>query len=165
MLSGQVNVSAAAWIKTASAADQLIVMQRSTASGGGQWQIALSGGKVFAYAQDGSNSGNTVGFFSNSTVDDGVWHHVGFAQNGTDYTLYIDGQPDASSTMSANTPPTFASNVAGSIGYDRRDAILDPSHPRRFDGAIDEVGAWNAGLSGSDFATLYNSGAGDQYPF
>jgi len=109
--------------------------------------------------QTGGSSGTVQG---NTTVTDGNWHHVGIVQNGTAYTFYVDGAADGSIT--SGTPVTYDSGRGGAIGYDPLDVEYG-SDPQYFYGSIDEVGVWNASLSASDFANLYNSGAGRQYPF
>jgi hypothetical protein len=155
MASGLVNVSISAWIKTtASTTNELIAQQRDGTNGLGQWKFEIVNGKVQFYTERGGHGSGAVD--GNSFVADGNWHNVGVTQNDSTYTFYVDGVQDGSVTqgdaIAYDTP-------SGSIGYDRRDGN------EYFNGDIDEVGVWNITLSGSDFATLYNSGAGDQYPF
>jgi hypothetical protein len=165
MLSGPVNASVAAWIKTsASTSARRIIQQRSREPFvmHGQWIFYLgSDGKLNFFAEgSGDTNGNVVG---NTSVDDGNWHLVGVSQNGTTYTFYVDGVADGSVT--SGTVVSYDPTLLGSIGYDRRDAILFPANSEYLNGSIDAVGVWNTTLMSADFVTLYNAGAGLQYPF
>ena len=153
MVSGPLNVSAAAWIKTTS--DGRIIQQRDNIVG--QWVFSVLGGKLSMVEQSDGIPGTASGS-GNTTVTDGSWHHVAVVQDNDTYTFYVDGVTDGSFTGGPATP-NYGGSVDGSIGYDRRDG----SH--HFNGDIDEVGVWNTSLSSSDVAALYNSGAGEQYPF
>jgi Concanavalin A-like lectin/glucanases superfamily len=127
----------------------------------GQWQFIVDGGKLGFYTEGGGNG--TGGFIhGNTTVADGSWHHVGVVQNGNSYTFYVDGTADG--TVTAGTPVSYDVRLAGAIGYDRF-SNYPTFGTAPFTGDIDEVGVWNTSLSAANFATLYNSGAGDQYPF
>jgi hypothetical protein len=154
MVSGPVNVSIAAWIKTTSTGDVRIIQQRTGGSFDGQWYFFLHGGHLEFVTQSVGHGSDTLG---NAVVNDGSWHHVGVSQNGNTYTFYVDGVQDAVSTNGSQV--SYDGTVGGSIGYDTRDV------DDYLNGDIDEVGVWNASLSAADFATLYNGGAGVQYPF
>jgi hypothetical protein len=159
VLSGPVNLSVSAWIKTTS--DGFIVSQRNSGGQFGQWGLVVLNGKVTVFAEGGGNgvAGTVQG---NSTVTDGNWHLVGVAQNGSTYTFYLDGVPDGSVT--SGTAVSYDPNLAGAIGIDRRGGLYTSGNDP-FTGSIDEVSVWNTALSAADFSALYNSGAGVQYPF
>ena len=162
MISGTTNVSAAAWIKTTTAdtdGGQTFIVSQLAPGTIGQMDLFICGadcgftdGKLVFLATGAFNQG--VG---NAVLTDGNWHHVGFSQNGTNISLYVDGVLDTSTTM--GSVPSYDVSAVGAIGYDRRD------NDRHFSGSIDEVGVWDTALSASDFAQLYNSGVGHQYPF
>ena len=164
MVSGQVDVSVGAWIKTtftpdAQVGNVQIVGQRQGPNP--QWILFEDqNGKVGFFAF--GTSGDAANFAGNTTITDGNWHYVGVAQSGTTYTMYVDGAVDATATGPAIT----YDSSGGSIGYDRKGyEALGSGSGHWFNGSIDEVSVWNTSLSASDFSTLYNSGAGDQYPF
>lgn len=63
-----------------------------------------------------------------------------------------------SSTLSANiipSNPTYNFNIGAAGGF----------ATRAFSGMIDEPAIWNRALTTNEIQTLYNSGAGKQYPF
>lgn len=81
-----------------------------------------------------------------TTIKNTTWTFIAFIRNGSNYDLYENGsyqESVASNQISFDKIGRSGSDIAGTI---------------------DEVGIWSY-LSSSDVATLYNSGAGLQYPF
>lgn len=162
VLSGSINISVAAWVRTSGGG--LIVAQRNSDPQNGQWQLRIGGdstgasGKITFYTEGGGNTNSPIEMpYGNSTITDGNWHHIGVSQNGATYSFYLDGELDGSDT--AGTVVSYDGALVGGIGYDRRDSV------DYFSGSLDEIGVWNISLSAADFAALYNAGAGRQYPF
>ena len=88
----------------------------------------------------------------------GTWYHVVVTWDGTTLTLYRNG------TSVATATPTGSGSTA--CGSDTFDIGANPSaETTLFDGLIDEVGIWSRALSASEVTSLYNGGAGFQYPF
>lgn len=92
-----------------------------------------------------------------SSLTDGSWHHVVLTYNGTTLAGYFDNSPITGTATSGN----------GSSGLVSETSIGNNSQPgaSAYRGKIDEVGMWSRALSSGEVNTLYNSGAGLQYPF
>ena len=99
--SGPFSVSA--WIKTTS--DGVILQQRDAGVSNGEYQLAVSGGKVYWWSF--SNGQYGFNFTSNASVNDGNWHLVTATRlaNGTGQ-IYIDGVLD--SRARRRLPPPWA---------------------------------------------------------
>jgi len=90
-------------------------------------------------------------------ITSGTWHHYVFTFSNADdrIRLYKDG--DLENEVACTRTPSSGSST---LAFGRH---VDTSHA--LDGAIDEVGIWNAELTSTDVTDLYNSGAGFEYPF
>jgi hypothetical protein len=67
------------------------------------------------------------------SIEPGAWHHIAGTYDGSEFVLYMDGNPVASTLRS------------GLIGTNSDDLIVGnhPSLNRPFDGSIDEVRLWS----------------------
>ncbi|MCK5309068.1 MAG: LamG domain-containing protein, partial [Thermoplasmata archaeon] len=92
-----------------------------------------------------SNGATTELAYSNTALNTGEWYHVAAVATGTEYQLYLNGQPDGTDAQ------TFTPQV---ISADFR--IGSHANTNFFDGAIDEVNVWNYSLSASDINDSYN---------
>src|SRR5262249_14213277 len=116
--SGTVNLSAGAWIKTTSSNQEWIIGQNNVGAVKRPWGFWILGGKVFFYTEGGGSGNGLVS--GNVSVNDGNWHYVGASQNGSTYTIYVDGVLDVQKTSGA--PVSYDPNLLAGIGYDRREA-------------------------------------------
>ncbi len=91
---------------------------------------------------------------SGSAITRNVWHHVALIFNGTNTTLYIDGEQDVSGTSSTDQQFNTTNNLT----------IGGFSGGRTIKGILDEVGFWDRTLNSSDVSDLYNAGAGLGFP-
>ena len=82
----------------------------------------------------------------------GEWHHIVGSYTGSTNTLYIDGVVAAFEGASGGINPTTNNLFIGASSAD------GPSTDH-FDGLIDEVRIYNRGLSATEVAKLYGSGA------
>ncbi|MDQ3099205.1 MAG: DUF2341 domain-containing protein [bacterium] len=78
---------------------------------------------------------------SNSTLDDGTWHHVVGTYDGSVMKMYIDG-----------VLQTDTVSIAGTITYNSSDISLGSNA----NGTLDDMRIYNRALSGSEVATLYD---------
>jgi uncharacterized repeat protein (TIGR01451 family) len=123
----------------------------------GEYQLAVSGGKVYWWSFGGGQFG--FNFTSNASVNDGKWHYVvGTRQADGIGQIYIDGKLD--SYQPAAPAPLGASKIHVYLGEDvRNPAFGDP--PDNFVGQIDEVQIYDRALTPSEVQSLYlNPGAG-----
>jgi len=150
--------SASAWVKTSAATDQIII-GRDNASGAGRiffFRIELTTGKAEFVRFDGSTNVVTD-IKSTLAYNDGNWHHIVVTFDNTiGSKIYVDGTQVASDAVTTNnrggtgsSPYIGAFNGASSF----------------MNGAIDEVAIWNRGITSVEVTSLYNAGAGFQYPF
>ena len=95
------------------------------------------GGHVFFYINNGGNNVNTL-------VSSGAWHHVAGTFNGTDMSLYVDGELKA---VKASSSPSTEIGSQFTLG----------SSASFFNGSIDEVRMWNRGLSTDEVKEQYYS--------
>ena len=97
--------------------------------------------------------GGTSGGTGNVTFRDGNWHFgvVVLDFTGGTIKVYIDGNstPVLSQTVSSANVDVFTTNAA--IGYQN----ANPSYPRHFNGAIDQVRIYSDALTTSEITYLY----------
>lgn len=139
------------------------------------WVYKTSNGSAnaMAYSPDGnsnffqiqpySGADNHTYFYRGGTgIDSTVislnaWHMLTMTYDGSNIRSYIDGSessgsPVANSTSHTNgTDNLYVGSKNHSTGW--------------FPGKVDAVGIWTRALSGSEITSLYNSGAGLDYPF
>lgn len=92
-----------------------------------------------------------------TTLTTGVWYFAVYTWDGSNINLYLNGSTDATAVAKTGTMKTSSDLV--SIG---RSSVASASY---FSGQIDEVGIWSRALTTDEISTLYNAGAGNQYPF
>jgi len=90
---------------------------------------------------------------STGTISINTWTHVAITYDASgNYIFYINGSSSGSGT---NLQSFSLSNY-----YIGRQNVNE-----WFNGKLDEFGIWSRVLTSSEVTTLYNSGAGKQYPF
>jgi hypothetical protein len=85
-----------------------------------------------------------------ATTSNAAWHLYAMVQEGTDYSLSVDG--GAFSTVSG------AANIGGSDVLKIGVYADGSTHP--LNGRIDEFGIWSRALTIDEIVSLYNAGAG-----
>lgn len=134
----ETKITVAAWIKTSSLgpSDSIIV------SLGYAWRLRNgSGGSTAFQVMDTKPVSVASGTIP---VDDGVWHHVAGAYDGTEYKVYIDGRTNVS-IASSGVLQGGATAYYGTIGahYKRSDGV-----PKMFfKGLVDDVRIYDRVLS------------------
>jgi chitodextrinase len=133
-----IPVTASAWIKPdVSDGIRSVLVQEGT--NGKKW-LYREGGLLTSYLL-GSKVQST------GTIATGAWNHVAITYDGTILRLYLNGQPDGSSSVGKPEPELSGMRVG-----------IDKSGSTKFDGMIDDVRIYNRALSGSEILNLYNSG-------
>ena len=131
---------------------------RTAGSHGNFFQIRMTGvhpsepdGMIIAEIdQDGSGT-NYIPLESTQVgLNDGTWHHVAVARQGTAMRLFIDGVLSASGSAAANA------NVANGNPFKLGRSLNDPCCPGDFTGAVsfDELRIYNRALTDSEIASL-----------
>ena len=90
-----------------------------------------------------------------TTLSTATWYFVVVTYDGTNLRLYLN------TTLDGTSGSVTASIVDGDGAIGR--AFWAAGN--YFDGRIDEVGMWSRVITGAEMTTLYNGGAGRQYPF
>ena len=140
------EISIQAWVNTSSLAGGYIVAKGAT--GDYQYGLRYANGNVTMTLWT-AVGGNHLNILSNTTINDGNWHHiVGVGKNNSYVKIYIDGVLKGESTVTAGLW-----NINGAED-------LHIGGVNSFTGEVDEVGIWNKSLSASEVIDLYNSGDG-----
>ncbi len=109
---------------------------------GTNWEIFLSGGKLFLSFPGGSLTGSL-------TVSNGVWHHVALTRSGTTFTFYVDGVPDGTTTFGVNL------NNSAKLTFGSRDNC-DVNSGNYFVGQMDEIRVWDVSRSQTELQANMN---------
>lgn len=134
------------WVKYTSTSGDGMVTFGTTGTGNGFSALAVSNQLYF-----GGESAD-VGP-SGAALNDGNWHMCTITYDGTTIRLYTDGTAGSTGT------PTLNTAAAHLFVGERNDGSS------KFTGDIDEVYLWTRALSAAEVTSLYNGGAGLQYPF
>ncbi len=131
------EMTAMAWIKTSSigSVDSIVAL-------GYAWRLRSGSGGNVAFQV--MNTLPVTAATGTIPVDDGTWHHVAGAYDGTEYKLYIDGRTNVS-VASAGILKGAATAYYGTIG-----ALFKRSEgaPKQFfNGLIDDVRVYDRVLS------------------
>jgi hypothetical protein len=145
-----------AWVKTSAAAYQEIFQSFSLNTNSAGFYIEVrDDGKLGAVS--GKNTGTTPNtdykiIVSDSTVNDGNWHHIAYTWNGTHLNLYVDGVVDATTAAWANAPAFAATNYIR-VGCKN----CDGSNDIFFIGSLDDVAfIKDEALTAGQILQLYN---------
>jgi hypothetical protein len=154
----QYPLSISAWIKT-TAVSPIFVSSTHTASTYYRYDLSLgrnvNGKPDITYV---NSSGTEYTLNGPNTVNDGAWHHIVGTISATGaMKLYVDGSLVASGLTATGTLLTGKKFTLGD------NWPLDGSSS--LNGTLDEVGVWSRELTATEVTTLYNGGAGLQYPF
>lgn len=88
-----------------------------------------------------TDSGDNFCEYTNTTLNDGAWHHVSIAYGSTMATTYVDGVQDSMTTLS-QAHNGINLSIGGTL----------------FKGNVDEVSIFNTHLNAHEIAELYNRG-------
>ncbi|MBP9751907.1 MAG: LamG domain-containing protein [Candidatus Moranbacteria bacterium] len=146
------NLSASAWIKTATNGKLILEYQNSTPlvyMSVGPTTAGGTANKFVVYLR--TNSGSVAVFSSAQSVTDNAWHHVAFTRDtaAQKVRFYIDGSFDSeisyTDTGAIDTSGASSHRIGGTGSY-------------YFNGSIDEVRVFNRALTQTEITALYNAG-------
>ena len=133
------SVSISQWIKFSGTSQQYIT------SFGNDYGTFVSVGKFYFVFRNTSNT--QIHLPSNSTINDGNWHHVVGVKTTSNITIYIDGVLDKTDTIGDVGRTSTRSNAIG--------ALYDGSI--NFNGSIDEVAVFNRELTPAQVKLIYDA--------
>ena len=84
----------------------------------------------------GINDGGWVSLISNTSINDGQWHHVAASKSGSSISLYVDGELDNTGTV-GSSPSVDQTDIGVLFNGGIREA------DSYFTGNIDEVRLWS----------------------
>jgi hypothetical protein len=151
VLSGDGEFSILIWINTVSqlTTTSRILQQRDSTGFNGEYMMDLkSDGKIrfFTY----SNGNYKWDVTSNSTVNNGSWHHFAFVQKDNGGQMYLKGSLEDTDNSSGKV--NLLSTIKTYVGADRRDWNTSPKY---FSGKVDDLRIYSRALSASEIQTLY----------
>lgn len=142
--------SVALWVKGPLQADKRVFSEGSGSNNSPVFNIGVdvSGttGKVDIFIRDESGGRMHSHTLSSGVAFDDTWHHLAWADDGGDATLYIDGVPDATDFSYSKRPLPLDRTSIG--------AILRAASSFHFQGSIDDVSLWNRLLEPEEVAAL-----------
>lgn len=112
-------------------------------SGAGTWYVWLRNTTTIQYASQGSN----VKDFTISTINNSTWYHLATVHNGTNATLYFNG--NNLGTKAVNSVPSTAGN-SFNIGRFTSGGYF-------WNGYLDEVALYNRAITPSEVSNIYNN--------
>ena len=131
------------WMKTTNTANGNYLVNVE-----GAWVIQYQGanGGVIAFL-DGSSTGNPT---ANASLNNGAWHHIIAANDGTTTRLYVDG----------TLRNTYAETIYNLNSLTRQTAIGSryDGASFRYTGNVDDVGIWSRNLSAGEVNQIYTNG-------
>lgn len=150
-VTGSSSFSVSFWLKAGSLVSGMSVLHFGTDASNQAFNVYLDASSKIAANFTGGGGQVT----STTSLSTSVFQLVTMTYDGTNVRLYVNGNIEntSSSYTSANIGTTnkFIGKYAGNTNW--------------WNGSIDEIGMWSRALTGSEITQLYNSGAGNQYPF
>ena len=114
-------------------------------------------GKVaadFEEAEPGTNAtGRNHPIVGATTIPLGVWHHIAATYDGTTWTIYVDGQTDA--TLAVGQPANAANTARVGIGVAYQSGPAGAAEGA-FAGLIDEARIWNVARTPGEMLASYD---------
>jgi RHS repeat-associated protein len=144
--------SAEAWIKTtqSSGTPPYFVGEGSTSSNNPFDGLTLSTALTKAEFHVRDNAGNQVILDGTTTVNNGAWHHLVGVRNGNSFSLYVDGNLDATTTSSSLGTITLNTTTVG--------ALKRPAVGNFTNGTIDEAALYPTSLDAATVGRHYYNG-------
>lgn len=154
------DITIATWIKRGATGDYGGILGKTNSSTLWDYDLYICD----TSCAGGAAANNKLSFFSNGgsivvdyispgAITDTNWHHVAASRIGSTLTLYIDGAPVGSTTVSDpfpnNTFPMY-------IGTDDNNG----GSANNLNGDLDDVRLYNRGLSNSEIGQLYDFAPG-----
>lgn len=133
------------WVKILSSSSQIHLIETYTTSNTGGFALRIWNSKIRGY-QIVNGSNNNVNVIGNTTLTQGVWHHVAATLNETtnELKVYVNGALDGTTACNLNT---FNNNNSLRIGARGDDANVNGEV------LLDEVRIWDYARTQSEIQT------------
>lgn len=99
---------------------------------------------------------NNAGNYDNSTynidLNDSNWHNILYTRNGSDISVYLDGNDIITLSSSFTSSSNGGTGINIGTYYDNNTDLV-----QTFDGLIDDARLWERELSSSEATSLYNN--------
>lgn len=160
-ISTSYTISINLWVKYTSSSTLILLETSPNYNTNKGIIIASISGQITAGMSNGAGAYNLRA--ASGTQNTGSWIMVTLVCNRADpnnynqVLLYINGSFSGTLSYTSLQSGTFSDQP---LNIGARNASSD-----WYNGALDEIGVWSRILSQADINTLYNSGAGLQYPF
>ena len=156
------NFSIDFWVKSSSAGRHTLLGKREGCTSGRWWDAALISGKIVFSIED-VWLGPGVSFSSNSSVNDGEFHHVTLVREGSVLSIYIDGVLDKA--LDGSLAPPFSSSITGPFLSNTAPLLMGISPclgsggVTAFGGQLDEVELFGRALAPQEIKALFEAGS------
>ena len=95
-------------------------------------------------------AGTSTSVIGNAVVVDGKWHHLVATRDGSDVSMYVDGNLDVSGTVVAESNNATVSSLGG--------GLLNNTYQLNLRAEMDEFAYWSIALSPEEVASIGCSG-------
>ncbi len=147
------TVTISLWIKTYTSVDNQFLVEKYNWNVDKGFAIFLSDGKATLQVRNTDGIGAFTPIVNSTTiVNDGNWHHLLGIVSGNSLQLWIDGNFEASESLTA-TNPDLTNSMSLSIGYN------ELNNSRYFSGDIDQVRIYNRTLNTQEIIKLSTKGS------
>lgn len=148
--------SASFWFKTSNAGAMMIISRQTNSGLFPGWNIFIEAGKIKVALINNNGTANRLFIETNSTFNDGTWHHCLMTYAGTSNTsgllTYIDGSLAAITVLTNALSASILTSANFQIsGRDGPNVVLT--------GNVNEVALYDRVLTASEVTDIYNSGS------
>jgi len=142
------------WMNTTSTNAAEAFLQQGSACGGNTnfWDIVTTNGVPSLSVFDTSSGQGPMTLICSRPLRDGLWHHLAWTRNGSNYFLYVDGQ--LNNNMNAGTNYDLSNGQPLIMGTNSCAPGIQV-----YTGAVDEFDLWNRALTDVEIAAIYQAGA------
>ena len=148
------------WLRTTATRGEAVIEKRPGCGNGHFWGIRKGSGisgdfQVGAETDDGL--GDYVEIINKSPINDGAFHLIGLARQGTSTLLYVDGMPPVVGTTSR------VADVGNSASLTVGDSVCDGvDGTNHLTGQLDEIQIFDRALSAAEIKSVYDAGGAGQ---
>lgn len=143
------------WVKTTDNTKNQLIWKKYTGSGSnffGQYISITTAGKISFWTAKNTSGVILTG---NTVLNNNTWYYINCIQKSDGMYIYVNSNLDNSNSTTYGDQRNTATAYLGNDG----------AGFHKIYGQIDEWGIWNVALSDAQIINLYNSGAGNSYPF